>query len=431
MKLEQSFEVAAPLDRVWAALIDVEKVAPCLPGAEITGRNDDGTYNGSFRVKIGPTAAAYVGKLEMENVDEASHSATMQAAGTDRRGQGGAKATIASSVKEGAAGTSVVEVSTEYSITGRLARFGRGGMIEEIGNRLLTEFASALQAMLAGPGEYETFVAMPAVGAADAATGGAADAGGAGAKPKRKPRKDLAAAAEAVAAASQPVEPEPGVEDLPDLAVEAAAEEELSAIVPEASVESEPPRAEVPQPPTEPELLPPAPEPVPSEPAQPEVVPPAPEVVPPEPEVVPPEPEPAPEPPPPPPAPEPAPPPPAPEPPSPPAGSRAAANAGPRAATDRRRGAARRPGPGPHRHRGPHQEQPHPGGRAVGGAAVRAPSPPPAHLEPAAARERARDVDNEAVGALPDLGVDDAHDLDVGAPESVVLAAIALKAVAG
>ena len=213
MKLEQSFEVAAPLDRVWAALIDVEKVAPCLPGAEITGRNDDGTYNGSFHVKIGPTAAAYVGKLEMENVDEASHSATMQAAGTDRRGQGGAKATIASSVKEGAAGTSVVEVSTEYSITGRLARFGRGGMIEEIGNRLLTEFAAALQAMLAGPGEYETFVAMPAVGAADAAAdgaaGGAADAGGAGGKPKRKPRKDLAAAAEAVAAASQPAAPEP------------------------------------------------------------------------------------------------------------------------------------------------------------------------------------------------------------------------------
>ena len=210
MKLEQSFEVAAPLDRVWAALIDVEKVAPCLPGAEITGRNDDGSYNGSFRVKIGPTAAAYVGKLEMENVDESSHTATLQAAGTDRRGQGNAKATIVSSVKEGAAGTTVVEVSTDYSITGRLARFGRGGMIEEIGNRLLTEFAASLQAMLAGPGEYETFVGMPAVGAAEAAraglrTRGKAGAGAAGEpKPKRKPRKDLAAAAEAVAAASQP-----------------------------------------------------------------------------------------------------------------------------------------------------------------------------------------------------------------------------------
>src|SRR6185437_8812266 len=102
---------------------DVERVAPCLPGAEVTGRNDDGTYNGSFRVKIGPTAAAYVGKLEMQNIDEASHTATMHAAGTDRRGQGGAKATIVSAASEGPAGATVVHVSTDYSITGRLARF--------------------------------------------------------------------------------------------------------------------------------------------------------------------------------------------------------------------------------------------------------------------------------------------------------------------
>src|ERR1700758_2594153 len=57
MKLEQSFEVKAPLDRVWDALIDVERVAPCLPGAEVTGRNEDGSYDGSFKVKIGPTSA--------------------------------------------------------------------------------------------------------------------------------------------------------------------------------------------------------------------------------------------------------------------------------------------------------------------------------------------------------------------------------------
>ena len=307
MKLEQSFEVAAPLDRVWAALIDVERVAPCLPGAEVTGRNDDGTYNGSFRVKIGPTAANYTGKLEMENVDEGAHTATMQAAGTDRRGQGGAKATIVSSVKEAGSGATVVEVSTDYLITGRLARFGRGGMIEEIGNRLLKEFATSLQAMLAGPGDYETFIGMPAVGA---------DAAAAPEKPARKPRKDLAAAADAVAAASQPVagepvaaEPEPTVEDVPDLAVEAAAEEELAAVMPEASADSEPPAAEVPQPPSEPEVVPPAPEPVP----EPEPAPPHTPEPPPEP--------PAPEPPPapvPPPAPEP---PPTPEPPPPPSPS--------------------------------------------------------------------------------------------------------------
>jgi uncharacterized protein len=153
MKLEQSFEVQAPLERVWNALIDVERVAPCLPGASVTARNPDGSYNGEFKVKIGPTSAAYSGKLHMEDVDEAKHSAVMQAAGTDKRGQGGAKATIVSSVTEAAGGVTTVIVSTDYHITGRLARFGRGGMIEEISNRLLGEFATSLQGMLAGSGD--------------------------------------------------------------------------------------------------------------------------------------------------------------------------------------------------------------------------------------------------------------------------------------
>jgi uncharacterized protein len=152
MKLEQSFEVQAPLERVWNALVDVERVAPCLPGASVTGRDPNGSYNGEFKVKIGPTSAAYSGKLHMDDIDETTHSATMHAAGTDKRGQGGAKATIVSSVAETAGGTTTVNVSTDYHITGRLARFGRGGMIEEISNRLLGEFASSLQGMLAGSG---------------------------------------------------------------------------------------------------------------------------------------------------------------------------------------------------------------------------------------------------------------------------------------
>src|SRR5437588_2348760 len=87
MKLEQSFEVSAPLERVWQALIDVEQVAPCLPGAAVTGRNDDGSYNGTFTVKIGPTTAAYRGKLEMRDMDEQARTATLHAKGTDKRGQ--------------------------------------------------------------------------------------------------------------------------------------------------------------------------------------------------------------------------------------------------------------------------------------------------------------------------------------------------------
>lgn len=144
MRLEHSFQVAAPLDRVWEALIDVERVAPCLPGAEITEAGDDGSYRGSFSVRLGPTVAAYRGELAMEEVDATAHRAVMRASGQDRRGQGSAKATIVSTMRE-AAGTTTVEVETDFTITGRLARFGRGGMIEDVSNRLLRDFSTCLQ----------------------------------------------------------------------------------------------------------------------------------------------------------------------------------------------------------------------------------------------------------------------------------------------
>ncbi len=170
MKLDQSFEVAAPIERVWKALIDVEHVAPCLPGAQITGRNDDDSYAGSFTVKIGPTTASYAGRLEMEQVDEGARTATMQAQGNDKRGQGGAKATIVSKLSETPEGKTHVDVTTDYHITGRLARFGRGGMIEDISERLLREFAGRLQASLEGDGAPTAPSAPPTE--ASAATGG-------------------------------------------------------------------------------------------------------------------------------------------------------------------------------------------------------------------------------------------------------------------
>src|SRR5437763_3550934 len=114
VKLEQSFDVAAPVDRVWQALIDVEHVAPCLPGAAVTSRNDDGTYSGTFTIKIGPTTASYTGKLEMRDVDEGAHTATLHAQGTDKRGQGGANATIVSRVADAGEGTTKVDVETDY-----------------------------------------------------------------------------------------------------------------------------------------------------------------------------------------------------------------------------------------------------------------------------------------------------------------------------
>jgi carbon monoxide dehydrogenase subunit G len=143
VKLEHSFKVAAPLDRVWEALIDVQRVAPCLPGAEITEAGDDGTYRGTFSVRLGPTTAAYRGELSMEEVDAEAHRAVMRASGQDKRGQGSAKATIVSTMRaEGDATT--VDVETDFTITGRLARFGRGGMIEDVSNRLLRDFSHCL-----------------------------------------------------------------------------------------------------------------------------------------------------------------------------------------------------------------------------------------------------------------------------------------------
>jgi carbon monoxide dehydrogenase subunit G len=152
MKLEQSFTVAAPADEVWRALIDVQRVAPCLPGAEVTERRDDGVYDGTFSVKVGPTTVAYRGTLRLEELDEATRTAVMAARGTDKRGQGGASATIRSTVREEGDATAV-DVVTDFSITGRLARIGRGGVVEEVSRRLLRDFAACLQARLVATGD--------------------------------------------------------------------------------------------------------------------------------------------------------------------------------------------------------------------------------------------------------------------------------------
>jgi len=163
VKLEQSFEVAAPIGRVWAALNDLEQVAPCLPGAAITGRDDDGTYRGEFTVKLGPTTANYRGTIRIEEADEATHTATLAAKGSDKRGQGGATATIVNTLAPTESGGTKVDAVTDFSITGRLASFGRGGMIKDISNRLLRDFAACLQTRLA---------AAPAPAPAPPAAGG-------------------------------------------------------------------------------------------------------------------------------------------------------------------------------------------------------------------------------------------------------------------
>lgn len=155
MKLEQSFDVEAPVESVWEALIDVQRVAPCLPGAEITEASDDGIYHGNFTVKLGPTTASYRGELAMESVDAGARRVVMRANGQDKRGQGSAKATIESTM-HGEGGRTTVDVVTNFTLTGRLARFGRGGMIKDVSNRLMRDFSSCLaQSIEAAPGDAE------------------------------------------------------------------------------------------------------------------------------------------------------------------------------------------------------------------------------------------------------------------------------------
>ncbi len=250
MKLEQSFEVSAPIERVWKALIDVEHVAPCLPGAAVTGRNDDGTYNGTFTIKIGPTTAAYTGKLEMRDIDEGAHAATMQAQGNDRRGQGGANATIVSKLTQVQPEVTRVEVDTDYHITGRLARFGRGGMIEDISERLLRQFADRLQASLAS--EPEAAQSQPG---AEESQPGAEESQPAPAQSQPAP------AQESQPAPAQESQPAPAQESQPAADSEPAGEPEAAAAPPPPP----PPKPAVPPPPP---LGPPPPPPEASEPIE-------------------------------------------------------------------------------------------------------------------------------------------------------------------
>jgi carbon monoxide dehydrogenase subunit G len=309
MKLEQSFTVTAPVEQVWAMLIDVERVAPCLPGAEITGQTPDGAYEGTFSVRLGPATASYNGSLKMDSLDEAARTATMHARGTDKRGQGGANATIVSTLRQEGDETTV-DVATDFTITGRLARFGRGGMIEDISKRLMRDFAQCLQATLAAEqeaGVAPAAAAAPEAAAADEPPAAAADEPAAAAVEEPAAAEPLgtgeAAAAEpasaaepfgtedAAAAASEdePLQPaqapwpprRPDAEEAPEpppteplAAAEPLSDEEL---LPDDDPFAAEPTAPQPEAPATEPLAPPAPAPAAEEPAAPAEPPPAPE----------------------------------------------------------------------------------------------------------------------------------------------------------
>ena len=142
MKLENEFTVPASIDDAWAVLLDIPRVAPCLPGATVEPGGEDGTYNGTMKVKIGPISASYKGTVKIEDADESAHRVAMRAQAKDARGQGTAAATITSTMEETPDGTKV-HVETDMRITGAAAQFGRGVM-QDVSAKMMKRFADCL-----------------------------------------------------------------------------------------------------------------------------------------------------------------------------------------------------------------------------------------------------------------------------------------------
>src|ERR1051325_1573968 len=144
MHIENEFEVRAPLDRVWAYMLDVEKVAPCVPGGKLTETVDDHTWKGKVAMKMGPVSLSFTGTVTIEERDDEAHRVKLKAEGREQRGKGAANAT-ATSTMEAVEGGTKVSIETDLTITGAVAQYGRG-MIGDISQKLTNEFAQCLQA---------------------------------------------------------------------------------------------------------------------------------------------------------------------------------------------------------------------------------------------------------------------------------------------
>ena len=144
MQLENSFAVAAPPDRVFDYLLDVNKVVGCVPGAELTEVVDESTFKGRVKVKVGPITVAYNGTARINDRNETARTATLQADGRETTGPGSARATAQMSVEPDGSG-SIVKIVTDYSVQGRVAQFGRGVM-EDVSRRMVNEMAACIKA---------------------------------------------------------------------------------------------------------------------------------------------------------------------------------------------------------------------------------------------------------------------------------------------
>jgi uncharacterized protein len=146
VQLEHSFSVPVGVDQAWAVLLDIERVAPCMPGAVLDTVDGD-EFTGSVKVRLGPIGLTYKGRASFIEKDEVAHRAVIDAHGKDARGNGTAAAKVTAALHPQEGGT-LVEVTTELAITGKPAQFGRGVMAD-VGNKLIGQFADCLAGKLA------------------------------------------------------------------------------------------------------------------------------------------------------------------------------------------------------------------------------------------------------------------------------------------
>ena len=150
MELNNDFEVAAPVDLVWAVLTDVERIAPCLPGAQLLEIEGD-EFRGVVKIKVGPITAQYKGAASFSERDDVEHRAVLRAEGRDTRGAGNAAADITAELEATDVGTKVT-VTTDLTVTGKVAQFGRGVMAD-VSKKLMGQFAENLSDLIAASGD--------------------------------------------------------------------------------------------------------------------------------------------------------------------------------------------------------------------------------------------------------------------------------------
>ena len=147
MQITTEFTIAAPIDRVWPYMLDVQKVAQCAPGAQLTGVIDDKTYEGKIGVQLGPIHVNYKGKVHIEEIDQQAHRIRLRAEGSEAQGRGGATATV-TTIMEPQDGKTAVKTDSDIGVTGILAQFGRTGIMRDVAQRLARQFASCLEGQL-------------------------------------------------------------------------------------------------------------------------------------------------------------------------------------------------------------------------------------------------------------------------------------------